>query len=98
MSPLDAKIRQENDYKVLQLSNEILNQITRVQTSISELANKLNKVNNNVNLENPIQVFVTREVQQYHSLLQVITQSIKRLNQYINCECFGTHHEHEETL
>lgn len=69
MSPLDAKIREDNDYKVLQLSNEIVNQITRVQISISELANKLNKVNNNVNLENPIQVFVTREVQLYHSLL-----------------------------
>ena len=69
MSPLDAKIREVNDYKVLQLSNEIVNQITRVQISISELANKLNKVNNNVNLENPIQIFVTREVQLYHSLL-----------------------------
>lgn len=69
MSPLDAKIREDNDYKVLQLSNEIVNQITRVQISISELANKLNKVNNNVNLENPIQVFVTREVHLYHSLL-----------------------------
>ena len=69
MSPLDAKIREDNDYKVLQLSNEIVNQITRVQISISELANKLKKVNNNVNLENPIQVFVTREVQLYHSLL-----------------------------
>lgn len=69
MSPLDAKIREDNDYKILQLSNEIVNQITRVQISISELANKLNKVNNNVNLENPIQVFVTREVQLYHSLL-----------------------------
>ncbi len=69
MSPLDAKIREDNDYKVLQLSNEIVNQITRVQISISELSNKLKKVNNNVNLENPIQVFVTREVQLFHSLL-----------------------------
>ena len=67
-SPLDAKIKEDNDYKVFAIAQEILKQIKFSLESINEINAKTAKLKAS-NSDNPILVFANREIKQYHFLL-----------------------------